>query len=120
MNIPRGQEERRTAEQTGPRIAASISIGSPTGLRAPDQSSEDRIDTTWPGEDPVSVRSGTQNQMRRSSKRIGDEAERTRSKSPTRINHIATSKRRLHTLPSDESDVKEKMQSLAISRHFVI
>jgi hypothetical protein len=48
-------------------------MGSPTGLVAPDQSSEDRIDTTWLGEDPVSVRSGTQIQMRRYSRRIGDE-----------------------------------------------
>jgi hypothetical protein len=28
-------------------------MGLPTGLRAPDQSSLDRIDTTWLGEGPV-------------------------------------------------------------------
>jgi hypothetical protein len=38
---------------------------SPTGLRAPDQSSEDRINTTRLSEGSVSVRSETQIQLRR-------------------------------------------------------
>src|SRR5262249_1473173 len=53
-------------------------MGSPTGLRAPDQSSEDRIDTTRLSEGPVSVRSETQIQMRRRSVEIGHRVERMR------------------------------------------
>src|SRR4051812_42616354 len=47
-----GMADRRTGQPADRRVDL---MGSPTGLRAPDPSSEDRIDTTWPGEDPVTV-----------------------------------------------------------------